>query len=317
MIALPYMKSQDKYDGLTQGGSSKCLSWFQCCCQSESRSKISTIYANEKKDKSQLSILTKSLASTCDVLSQSPTPVEETSEIFSATPWLTDVSHLNDDISQQICLTVLVTFYEVAKLECETVRSPGMIVVESMTEIQSILSGMTTIKLTEFPQKLEKLIEDISKLPLKANSDGKIIINPIDVYETNDSNHLVSSLGTKKLKEIIKILSIKTQLKKLNKIKIESERDRKLLEDGDKKSSLISESSPETSSSCLEVDPLNLLVQRNLDGDEVNERSQMLHADLQKELKMVNSDITDEKKADLVQLYLKYLRSELDLKESQ
>jgi hypothetical protein len=173
------------------------------------------------------------------------------------------------------------------------------------------------MKLEEIPQKLEKLIEDISKLPLRANSDEKDITNPIDGSESNNSHHLVSSLGIKKLKEVIVILSMKTQLKKLNRIKRESERDRKLLEDGDKKSLLISEFSPETSSSCLKVEPLNLLAERNEDGEEASERSQMLHADLQKELKMTNSDITDEKKADLVQLYLKYLRSELDLKESQ
>jgi hypothetical protein len=311
MIALPHFpKSQDKYDSLSHEKNMKCHSWFSCCCQSGSKTKIRAIYADQRKDNSGLPILTKSIQSTCE----SPTPTEEIGEIFSATPWLKDVSHLNSDISHQICLTVLVTFYEVAKLECETVRIPDTIVGESLTEIQSIISGLTTVKLEELPQKLEKLIENISKLELKAHSEEKDISNPIDGSESTDSYNV------KKLKEVAKILSMKTQLRKLNRIKSESERDRKLHEVEDKSSLDL----PEIGSlkchqdlECHKVDALNSSTQRKEDGDEVKRMSQMLHTDLQKQLRTVNSDISDEKKADLVQLYLKYLRSELDSKEIQ
>lgn len=309
MIALPHFpKSQDKHDSLSLQKKSKCHSWFPCCCQSGSQTKIRVIYADQGKDNSELLNLTKISQSTCE----SSTPIEETGEIFSATPWLKDVSHLNSDISHQICLTVLVTFYEVAKLECETVRIPDTVVAESLTEIQSIISGLTTVKLEELPQKLEKLIEDVSKLKFNSHSEEKDPTDPTDGSEAIDSHNV------KKLKEVAKVLSMKTQLRKLNRIKSESERDRKLHEVEDKSSLVLTEIVSlkyHQDLECCKMNALNLSTQRKEDGVEVNGMSQMLHTDLQKQLRTVNSDISDEKKADLVQLYLKYLRSELDSKE--
>lgn len=108
-----------------------------CCFQSGSSEKIKAIYANEKKDDPQLFILTQSL-STCDILSQSPTPTplscssEELKECDLAI-------QINDDLPNQEYLPSLVTSDESGQLECETIRLSNRKVVKSLIEIKNII----------------------------------------------------------------------------------------------------------------------------------------------------------------------------------
>lgn len=331
MIAQPYSPNiQDGYDSKTS--KKDCLNCYSCFTyflQSDSSEKIRVIYTNEKKDNSKLSILTKSLSTFNSggidmvVHSASPTPSplssEEVEEIFSATSWSKDAICVNNSSLDQKYLTILIAFYDAAKLECEKVRLPTRRIAESLTEIKSMISGSINIEVGELIQILEKIVEDILSLQLKADSEETdISTTAVTGSESQDSENLVPLLGLEEMK---------VQLRKLKIITSESERNRMMLED-EKESVLLSAettSLAEASSlkfhkdlgnlECDKIDTLDTPAQRK-DKELINQRSQMLHADLQKQLRMVNSNVTDEKKADLVRIYLRYLRSKLDLKET-
>jgi hypothetical protein len=195
-----------------------------CCFQSGSSEKIKAIYANEKKDDPQLFILTQSL-STCDILSQSPTPTPLSCS-SEETPGLKEcdlTTQINNDLPNQEYSLSLDTYDKLGQLECEAVRLSNGKIAESLIEIKDI------IDVKEIPEKFETLIEDISKLPPRTDS------RKVDLSTApNDLIGLISRGADGESHSVLLpgLIKMEAQLKNLLQVKgRESERDLMMLED--------------------------------------------------------------------------------------